>query len=131
MAQFTPPKGQYGTFVPADKSPSEVEYHQCMIFHFTNALVRAPGRSVVNGLSTQSGPRPSFEAVSAEHAQYVETLKKAGLTVEVLPPLEDYPDSIFVEDPALVFPGVALLLLPGALPRHVEVKWCAGALWPW
>jgi dimethylargininase len=99
-----------------------------MIFHFTNALVRAPGRSVVDGLSTQTGPRPSFEAVSAEHAQYVETLKKAGLSVEVLPPLEDYPDSIFVEDPALVFPGVALLLRPGARSRQGEVKEIAGAL---
>jgi dimethylargininase len=99
-----------------------------MIFHFTNALVRAPGRSVVKGLSTRSGPRPTFEAVSAEHAQYVNTLEKAGLSVEVLPPLEDYPDSIFVEDPALVFPAVAILLRPGAPSRQGEAQQIAGAL---
>jgi dimethylargininase len=100
-----------------------------MVFHFTNALVRAPGRSVVNGLSTQSGPRPTFEAVAAEHAQYIKDLQVAGLTVDVLPPLEDYPDSIFVEDPALVFAGgVAILLRPGAPSRQGEVKEIAGAL---
>ncbi len=100
-----------------------------MVFHFTNALVRAPGRSVVNGLSTQSGPRPTFEAVAAEHALYVKALEASGVTVEVLPALEDYPDSIFVEDPALVFAGgVAMLLRPGAPSRQGEVTEIAGAL---
>jgi len=99
-----------------------------MIFHFTNALVRTPGQSVVNGLSTQSGPRPTFEAVNAEYAQYVKALEACGLTVDVLPPLEGYPDSIFVEDPALVFAGVAILLRPGAPSRQGEVKEIAGAL---
>jgi dimethylargininase len=93
-----------------------------MIFNFTNALVRAPGRSVVNGISTQPGPRPAFEAIAAEHARYVEALEFCGLTVDVLPPAEDYPDSIFVEDPALVFSGAAILLRPGAVSRQGEVK---------
>jgi len=99
-----------------------------MIFHFTNALVRTPGRSVVNGLSTQSGPRPTYEAVNAEHARYIKALESCGLTVDVLPPLEGYPDSIFVEDPALVFAGVAILLRPGAPSRQGEVKEIAGSL---
>jgi len=93
-----------------------------MIFNFTNALVRAPGRSVVNGISTQTGPRPTFEAIAAEHARYVKALEACGLTVDVLPPSEDYPDSIFVEDPALVFSGAAILLRPGAPSRQGEVK---------
>jgi dimethylargininase len=40
--------------------------------------------------------------------------------VDVLPPLEDYPDSVFVEDPALVFPEGAILLRPGAPSRLGE-----------
>src|SRR5262245_10330256 len=93
-----------------------------MIFNFTNAIVRSPGHSVVNGISTQTGPRPTFEAVVAEHARYVEALEASGLAVDVLPPSEDYPDSIFVEDPALVFSGAAILLRPGAPSRLGEVK---------
>ena len=99
-----------------------------MIFNFTQALVRAPGGSVVNGLSSQTGPRPSFETIAAEHARYVEALKAAGLSVEILPPLEDYPDFIFVEDPALVFTGAAILLRPGAPSRQGEAKEIEGAL---
>jgi dimethylargininase len=93
-----------------------------MIFDFTNALVRTPSRSVTHGLSTQTGPRPSFEAIASEHAQYVEALKSCGLAVEVLPPLEAYPDSIFVEDPALVFGEAAILLRPGAPTRQGEAN---------
>ena len=93
-----------------------------MIFNFTNALVRAPARSVVHGLSTQPGPRPTFESIVGEHAQYLDALKACGLSVEVLPPLEAYPDSIFVEDPALVFGEGAILLRPGAPTRYGEVK---------
>jgi dimethylargininase len=93
-----------------------------MIFKFTHALVRTPSHSVIQGLSTQSGPRPSFEAVASEHAQYVDALKGCGLAVEVLPPLEAYPDSIFVEDPALVFGEAAILLRPGAPTRQGEAN---------
>jgi dimethylargininase len=99
-----------------------------MIFNFTKALVRSPGRSVVNGLSSQTGPRPSFEAIEAEHASYIQALEACGLAVEALSPLEPYPDSIFVEDPALVFSGAAILLRPGAPSRQGEVKEIESAL---
>jgi dimethylargininase len=93
-----------------------------MIFNFTNALVRAPARSVIHGLSTQPGPRPTFESIVGEHTQYIDALKVCGLSVELLPPLEAYPDSIFVEDPALVFGEGAILLRPGAPTRYGEVE---------
>jgi dimethylargininase len=37
---------------------------------------------------------------SAEHAAYVAALEAAGVAVTVLEPLEAFPDSVFVEDPA-------------------------------
>jgi dimethylargininase len=92
-----------------------------MIFDFDSALVRAPARSVIHGLTSQSGPRPSFEAIEREHAVYVRALEECGLCVETLPPLEDYPDSIFVEDPALVLGNAAIVLRPGAQTRLGEV----------
>jgi dimethylargininase len=92
-----------------------------MIFDFDSALVRAPAQSVIHGLSSQFGPRPLFEAIEREHAAYVRALEECGLSVETLPPLESYPDSIFVEDPALVFGNGAIVLRPGAQTRLGEV----------
>jgi dimethylargininase len=93
-----------------------------MIFEFDTALVREPARSVIHGLSSQTGARPSFEAIAREHAGYVRALEECGLAVELLPALEDYPDSIFVEDPALVFGDAAILLRPGAQTRRAEAS---------
>jgi dimethylargininase len=46
----------------------------------------------------------------------------------VLPPLEAHPDSVFVEDPALVFPEGAILLRPGAPSRAAETAAIAPTL---
>ncbi len=73
------------------------------VYEFNAAIVRSPGRSVVNGLRADDRGNPTFEGVKAEHEAYAQALRVAGVDVTVLPPLEDFPDSIFVEDPALVF----------------------------
>jgi dimethylargininase len=99
-----------------------------MIFEFDTALVRAPARSAIHGLSSQPGPRPLFEAIEREHAEYVRALEECGLSVETLPPLDDYPDSIFVEDPALVSGNGAIILRPGAETRLGEVTQIEPAL---
>jgi dimethylargininase len=93
-----------------------------MSYEFNQALVRQPGRSVVFGLSSHPGPRPSYESVAREHGDYVRALQECGLEVDVLPPLEDFPDSVFVEDPALVFDGAAIVLQPGAPSRRGEAE---------
>lgn len=90
------------------------------IFNFDHAIVREPGASVVNGLRSDPHAAPSFAEVAREHRAYVAALRQAGLAVEVLPPLDAYPDSIFVEDPALVLPEGAILLRPGARTRLGE-----------
>lgn len=90
------------------------------IFDFSHAIVRAPGHSVVRGIRSNAEAAPDFARLAGEHRLYVAALRAAGLEVEVLPPLERYPDSIFVEDPALVFPEGAILLRPGAPQRLGE-----------
>ena len=89
------------------------------VFDFTHAIVRTPGRSVTNGLRT-TPQAPSYDGVYAEHAAYVAALREAGLSVDSLPPLEAFPDSVFVEDPAFVLPEGAVLLRPGAPTRLGE-----------
>jgi dimethylargininase len=90
------------------------------VFDFTHAIVREPGESVVAGLRSDRDAIPSLEGVRREHAAYVAALRTAGLAVDVLPRLEQFPDSVFVEDPALVFPDGAILLRPGAPTRLGE-----------
>jgi dimethylargininase len=90
------------------------------IFDFDSAIVREPGRSVVDGLRDDPRAQPDYAGIVADHAAYVAALTAAGVAVEVLPPLEAFPDSVFVEDPALVFGEGAILLRPGAPSRLGE-----------
>ena len=97
------------------------------VYDFDRAIVREPGASVVEGLRT--GPEaPRFHRVLAEHRAYVAALEAAGVEVEILPPLADHPDSVFVEDPAFVLTEGAILLRPGAPSRFAEPATLAPAL---
>lgn len=90
------------------------------VFDFDHAIVRLPSSSVTDGLRAGGHDGPTYDGIVAEHAAYVAALDQAGLTVTVLPPLDDYPDSVFVEDAALVFPAGAIMLRPGAPSRAGE-----------
>ena len=98
------------------------------VFDFTRAIVREPAPSVVRGLRSGSSPDPDFGKLIAEHRAYVSALQSAGLRIDVLSPLEAYPDSIFVEDPAFVLPEGAVLLRPGAPSRLGERDELRGVL---
>lgn len=91
-------------------------------YEYNAALVRRPANSVVNGLRDGGGEDPTYEGVKAEHDSYIDNLGKAGVDVTVLPPLESFPDSVFVEDPALVFQNGAILLRPSAASRLGETE---------
>ncbi len=99
-----------------------------MISQFSDAIVREPAQSVVHGLRAVDIGAPSLAGVKAEQAAYIAALEAAGVAVEVLPALEGFPDSIFVEDAALVFEGAAIVLQPGAPSRHGEADAIAPVL---
>lgn len=63
-----------------------------------------------------------------QHEAYVQALRMRGCEVVELAALEDYPDSVFVEDTALVFDELAVLTRPGAASRRGEVDSVAQAL---
>ena len=89
---------------------------------FTNAIVRTPGRSIVDGLSdSKTLGLPNYEQVIIQHQSYIDVLTKCGLDVLVLEPCEEYPDSTFVEDVALITPNCVIINRPGAPSRRGEV----------
>ncbi len=92
------------------------------IFKFNFAIVRHPSNSVVRAIRKRDFGNPSYTRVLKEHEIYVKTLQKEGLKVISLPPLEDYPDSLFVEDAALVFNKGAIILRSNILSRHGEAN---------
>jgi len=89
---------------------------------FTNAIVRTPGRSIVKGISdSKTLGLPNYERAIIQHQSYIDSLKKCGLDVLILEPCEEYPDSTFVEDVALITPNCVIITRPGALSRRGEV----------
>ena len=89
---------------------------------FTNAIVRTPGRSIVKGLSdSKTLGLPNYEQAMIQHQSYIDALTKCGLDVLVLEPCEEYPDSTFVEDVALITPNCAIITRPGVPSRRGEV----------
>ena len=90
---------------------------------FTKAIVRTPGKSLVNGLSDSKYlGTPDYSNAIIQHLQYIEALKSCGLKITVLDPCEEYPDSTFVEDVALITPSCTIMTRPGAESRRGEVK---------
>ncbi len=98
------------------------------IYQFDSAIVRQPSFSVTDGLRAGGGGDPTYDGVKAEHDAYITALETAGVTVQVLGALEEFPDSIFVEDPALVYREGAIVLRPGDKTRSGEAAVIAPVL---
>ena len=89
---------------------------------FSRAIVRKPGRSIINAISTSNLGQPVYDNALIQHDRYIEVLTRCGLDVLVLDPDEEHPDSVFIEDPAVVIPGCAIITRPGAASRLNETK---------
>jgi len=72
-----------------------------------------------------------YERALAQHKQYEEALRSLGLNVISLDAEPDLPDSVFVEDVALVLDECAIMLNPGASSRRPEVASVEKALAPY
>jgi len=88
---------------------------------FSNVIVKRPCPSVCNGIT--SAPelgKPDYEKALEQHDAYIDALKKCGVNVTVLEADNDYPDSCFVEDVAVVTGKCAIVTNPGADTRNGE-----------
>lgn len=75
-------------------------------------------------------PREAIDVAraGAQHRDYQRALETLGCRLQTLPAEPELPDSVFVEDVAIVLDEVAVLTRPGALSRRAEVASVAEVL---
>ena len=85
------------------------------------ALTRQPAQSLVHcEVSHVERENIDFSLAVQQHQTYCRALQQQGLNVQTLPSVEAYPDSVFVEDNAIVLDELAVLTSMGADSRQGE-----------
>jgi len=94
------------------------------------ALMREVSRNISQCEITTVSRKPidPVEAM-AEHENYQKVLSSLGYKVHLIDADDDLPDSVFIEDAALVLPETAIITNPGAASRREEGKAVAEALY--
>jgi dimethylargininase len=93
------------------------------------AYTRAVSPRLAEGELTHLPAQPiDLARAEAQHAAYERALAEAGFEVKRLPALPDAPDSVFVEDTALLLGEHAVITRPGAASRAGETASTAAAL---
>ena len=83
---------------------------------------------MIDGITTADLGKPDYELALRQHDAYIEAMRACGAEVTVLPAMEEYPDSCFVEDVAVVTPECAIITNPGAPSRNGEKAYIVEAL---
>ena len=89
---------------------------------YRRAIVKQPSVTLKDGLRENNRGAPDYALAMRQHAAYVAALRSCGLTVHVLAADADYPDSVFVEDTAVLTEHLAVIARPGALSRRGETE---------
>ena len=95
---------------------------------FKHIIVRTPCRALVNGLTSSDLGTPNYDRALEQHNAYIQALRQCDVDVTILPASEDYPDSVFVEDPVLCTPNCAILNRTGAESRRGETALIADTI---
>ncbi len=86
------------------------------------ALTREVPTRIVECELTHLARTPiDVERARAQHAQLEDALGRLGARVERVSPAPDHPDSVFIEDVAVVVDDLAVITRPGAESRRGEV----------
>ncbi len=88
---------------------------------FKQTIVKKPGESYLNGLTTTNLGTPDYEKLLIQHEAYIEALKKSNVKVHELEASEEFPDSCFVEDTGVLVQEFAVITNPGADSRNREI----------
>jgi dimethylargininase len=93
------------------------------------AITRPVPRSLAQCELTHLARVPiDVDLAREQHRRYEEALRALGCTVRHLPAADDLPDSVFVEDVAVVLDELAIITRPGAESRRPECESVAAVL---
>ncbi len=96
------------------------------------AITRAVSPAIAHCELTHLDRQPiDLMAARTQHQAYEETLRALGCEVLSLPADPGLPDSVFVEDTAIVFDELAVIARPGSPSRRPEIVTTAVALRPY
>ena len=85
-------------------------------------LVRAPSSRLAEGELTHLERTPvDADRADEQWEAYVAALAAEGFEVVDVPPADDHPDSVFIEDTVVVLGDTAIITSPGAESRRGEV----------
>jgi len=88
---------------------------------FNHVIVKRPCKAMTEGITSGLYPGiPDFNLALKQHDAYIDALKQCNVDVTILPADENYPDSCFVEDPAVLTEKCAIITNPGAASRNGE-----------
>lgn len=88
---------------------------------FKNVIVKRPCKAMVEGIT--SAPelgKPDYDKALSQHNAYISALKQCDVVVTILEADENFPNSCFVEDTAVITKNCAIISNPGALSRRKE-----------
>ncbi len=88
---------------------------------FTKAITKKLCSRFADGITTSNLGKPDFNLALQQHAAYINALKSCGLEVAELVADENFPDSCFTEDAAVIADEVAVITNPGAQSRRDEI----------
>jgi dimethylargininase len=93
------------------------------------ALVRRPSPHLADGLVTHIDRLPVDARLARQQWEgYVAALHEAGWETIEVPPADDCPDSVFVEDTVVMYADRAVITRPGADERKPEIAGTASVL---
>ena len=96
------------------------------------AITREVSSSLVRCELTHRDREPiDIRRARRQHGAYCAALADMVDRVITLPPLEERPDAVFVEDPAIVLDEIAIITRPGAASRRPERESLKEALEPY
>ena len=87
---------------------------------FKKAIVRKPCKNMVRGITSANLGKPDYVKALKQHEKYIEALEDCGLKVIRLEEDENFPDSVFVEDTAVLTGEMAVITNPGDKSRNNE-----------
>ena len=107
-----------GLFHPKTKLGEKTKGHRTVLTAITREVNAAIGRCELTFLSRIE---IDIDLALKQHEQYQSALSSLGCEIVVVPTEPGLPDSVFIEDTALVLDEIAVLCRPGAESRRPEV----------